>query len=385
MEFLANLQNLTANFPAFGEASGGTQTTQGSASSSAPPHASSQASPQYQRSQSQTRGRQSNQQPHSQQQSSIPRTSNSSAATTNGTGNAGSLSLAEQAKLEGNSYFAQHDYERAITAYSVAIIRNPANPVYYSNRALCHLRRDTPDADACIQDCTKGIELCDSRSESRDHPVLFKLFYYKAQAFLLLDANNPTHNNDHRLSDAINCFKRAFDLCISQKSLYTEEIATKYRAAKALRFERADSQRRLAEGELHRYLVSLVKRDRDRQIAQLQQASEEEDQAADDDRAEIERAMERRVSEIEALFVQADENSKKRSIPDAFIGKISFEIMTDPVISPLSGITYDRAEIVSHLQKIGKWDPLTRQPLHESELVPNLALKEVIEDFLAKN
>ncbi|KAJ3140448.1 hypothetical protein HK100_009500 [Physocladia obscura] len=377
MEFLANLQNLTANFP-FGEGSSGAQTHQGST----PPYASPHASPHYQRSQSQTRGRQSNQQSHTRQQPSIPRTSNSSAAA-NATSK--SLSLAEQAKLEGNSYFAQYDYERAITAYSVAIIRNPANPVYYSNRALCHLRRDTPDADACIQDCTKAIELCDSRSESCDHPVLFKLFYYKALALLLLDANNPTHHNDHRLSDAINCLKRAFDLSISQKSSYTEEIATKYRAAKALRFERADSQRRLAEGELHRYLVSLVQRDCDRQISQLQHGSEEGDQTADDDRTEIARAMEKRVGEIEALFIQADENSKKRSIPDAFIGKISFEIMTDPVISPPSGITYDRAEIVSHLQKIGKWDPLTRQPLHESELVPNLALKEVIEDFLAKN
>lgn len=68
-------------------------------------------------------------------------------------------------------------------------------------------------------------------------------------------------------------------------------------------------------------------------------------------------------------------------IPNAFLGKIHFGIMVDPVITP-SGITYDKTEILDHLKTIGGWDPLSRRELKEVELVPNLALREAIEEFL---
>lgn len=40
---------------------------------------------------------------------------------------------------------------------------------------------------------------------------------------------------------------------------------------------------------------------------------------------------------------------QKRDVPDVLCGKISFELMRDPVITP-SGITYDRRDIDEHLQ-----------------------------------
>ena len=40
---------------------------------------------------------------------------------------------------------------------------------------------------------------------------------------------------------------------------------------------------------------------------------------------------------------------QKRDVPDFLCGKISFELMRDPVITP-SGITYDRKDIEEHLQ-----------------------------------
>lgn len=58
--------------------------------------------------------------------------------------------------------------------------------------------------------------------------------------------------------------------------------------------------------------------------------------------------------------------------------------MTDPVITPC-GITYDRVEILQHLSRIGKFDPLSRRYLTEDMLIPNLALKECIDAFLLKN
>jgi hypothetical protein len=39
---------------------------------------------------------------------------------------------------------------------------------------------------------------------------------------------------------------------------------------------------------------------------------------------------------------------QKREVPDYLCGKISFDLLRDPVITP-SGITYDRKDIEEHL------------------------------------
>lgn len=46
-------------------------------------------------------------------------------------------------------------------------------------------------------------------------------------------------------------------------------------------------------------------------------------------------------------------SSQKRDIPDYLCGKISFELMREPCITP-SGITYDRKDIEEHLQVMGQ-------------------------------
>ncbi|GFQ00126.1 E3 ubiquitin-protein ligase chip [Phtheirospermum japonicum] len=48
----------------------------------------------------------------------------------------------------------------------------------------------------------------------------------------------------------------------------------------------------------------------------------------------------------------------------------------------LNGVTYERAVILEHLQKVGKFDPITRESLYPSQLVQNLALKEAVRAYL---
>lgn len=79
-----------------------------------------------------------------------------------------------------------------------------------------------------------------------------------------------------------------------------------------------------------------------------------------------------------------DERRQKREVPEYLCGRISFELMLEPVITP-SGITYDKRSIIAHLRKVGHFDPLTRQPLTESQLIPNLSMKEVVHAFLEEN
>ena len=46
------------------------------------------------------------------------------------------------------------------------------------------------------------------------------------------------------------------------------------------------------------------------------------------------------------------------------------------------GITYEKSALLEHLDKVGKFDPLTRRPLEAHQLVPALALKEAINKYL---
>ncbi|KAF8357096.1 hypothetical protein PRIPAC_92091 [Pristionchus pacificus] len=71
-------------------------------------------------------------------------------------------------------------------------------------------------------------------------------------------------------------------------------------------------------------------------------------------------------------------------IPDYLCRTISFKLLEDPVITP-SGITYDRADMREHLQRVSHFDSVTRAPLKEDQLIPNLAMREVVDNFLSEN
>ena len=66
--------------------------------------------------------------------------------------------------------------------------------------------------------------------------------------------------------------------------------------------------------------------------------------------------------------------------PDHLLDPISFNLFQDPVVTP-SGITYEKCHLVKHLRQKGNYDPLSRQPLFENELYPNLIIKEGVEHF----
>ena len=68
-------------------------------------------------------------------------------------------------------------------------------------------------------------------------------------------------------------------------------------------------------------------------------------------------------------------------VPDRYCCQISMEVMLDPLTTP-SGITYERASLREHLQKVGAFDPVTRAPLRLEQAVPNIALRETIREYL---
>jgi len=59
-------------------------------------------------------------------------------------------------KAEGNKFFRAHNYEKAVEFYSKAAECDPKNPVFYANRAICHIRME--NYGLAIEDANKGIE-----------------------------------------------------------------------------------------------------------------------------------------------------------------------------------------------------------------------------------
>lgn len=57
--------------------------------------------------------------------------------------------------------------------------------------------------------------------------------------------------------------------------------------------------------------------------------------------SEIEADCDEKLAELNVMFEQLDDRRRKRDAPDYLCGKISFDLMKDPIITP-SGITYDR-------------------------------------------
>ncbi|XP_048139174.1 E3 ubiquitin-protein ligase CHIP isoform X3 [Rhodamnia argentea] len=87
------------------------------------------------------------------------------------------------------------------------------------------------------------------------------------------------------------------------------------------------------------------------------------------------------VNAVGQVFQKAAEADTPAEVPDYLCCKITLDIYRDPVITP-SGITYERAVLLEHLNKVGKFDPITHERLDPSQLVPNLAIKAAVQAYL---
>ncbi|VDK66827.1 unnamed protein product [Onchocerca ochengi] len=282
-----------------------------------------------------------------------------------------SANVAEELKETGNCFYQQHRYEDAISAYSRAIINNPVIPTYFTNRALCYMQ--TMQWEKAEDDCKKALDL-DRKN-------------VKANFFLGRTCVQLGH-----FDEALKVLTRANDLAHNQKLNFGDEITAQIRIAKKEIFRREEEKRIKQEIELQAYLNGLIDGDLARKLQKLKEKkeaggnSEVITEEVDLENEEMALKMEAQSSKdkLNNLFAQVDEKRKKREVPDYLCGKISFEMLRDPVITP-SGITYDRADIKEHLQRVGHFDPVTRAPLTADQLIPNLAMKEVVDHFLSEN
>lgn len=69
--------------------------------------------------------------------------------------------------------------------------------------------------------------------------------------------------------------------------------------------------------------------------------------------------------------------------PNEFLDPFMYTLMRDPVVSPASGLTYERAVIRRHLLTDLR-DPSNRMPLSPYDLQPNTELKARIDAWVAE-
>ncbi|XP_026468926.1 E3 ubiquitin-protein ligase CHIP-like [Ctenocephalides felis] len=269
----------------------------------------------------------------------------------------------QELKDQGNRMFSQRKYEDAANCYSKAIIKNPNMATYFTNRALCHLKLKRWDASC--QDCRRALDM-DSN--------LIKGHFFLGQALLELELYD----------EAIKHLQRANDLAKEQKLNFGDDIASQIRLARKKRWNVQEEKRIAQEIELQSYLNRLIKEDMENKIQQLKSENRNNEEYISQMSSEIQQNCENYARELNNLFEKVDDRRRKREVPDYLCGKISFEILNEPVITP-SGITYERKDIEEHLQRVGHFDPVTRVKLTQDQLIPNFTMKEVVDSFLQEN
>lgn len=258
---------------------------------------------------------------------------------------------AEQLRQDGNIYFKKDRFAAAIDAYTEAITLCPNVPVYWTNRALCHRKRN--DWTKVEEDCRKAIELDGN---------LVKAHYMLGLALL----------QRKEYAEGVKELQKALDLGrgANPSSYMVEEIWQELARAKYMEWEYDSTKRSWDLQNLKEACETALK---EKHFLDGCQTEGFVDEAANANLKELEA--------LEQVFRKAAEADVQSEVPDYLCCKITLDILRDPVITP-SGVTYERAVLIDHLQKVGKFDPITREPLDQSQLVPNLALKEAVQAFL---
>ncbi|KAJ0972194.1 hypothetical protein J5N97_020153 [Dioscorea zingiberensis] len=256
---------------------------------------------------------------------------------------------AEQLRETGNVAFKKERFGAAIDAYTEAIVLCPNVSVYWTNRALCHMKRN--DWTRVEEDCTRAVELDNSS---------VKAHYMLGRALLV---RQDTTRGIKELEKALDLGRGADPSGYMIDEIWAVLAEAKYKEWEDLSDQRAWKLQCLSDAcrqalRVHNFLES----------------------SPDDDESTASKQLEY----LAEVFSKAAEADKPTEVPDYLCCKITFDIFRDPVITPC-GVTYERAVILEHLQKVGNFDPLTREPLEPHQLVPNLAIKQAVQAFLSEH
>ncbi|KAI6674391.1 hypothetical protein NL676_002297 [Syzygium grande] len=258
---------------------------------------------------------------------------------------------AERLRKDGNEYYRKNRFGAAIDAYTEAITLCPNVPVYWTNRALCHRKRN--DWKKVEEDSRKALRL--------DHDSV-KAHYMLGLALL----------QKQEYTEGVKELERALDLGrgAHPRSYMVEEIWQELSKAKYLQWEQKSTKRSWELQSLKEACEMALKEKFARDASKTEGFLDE-----------LAKSHLEQVNAVGRVFQKAAEADMPAEVPDYLCCKITLDLYRDPVITP-SGITYERAVLLEHLNKVGKFDPTTHERLDPSQLVPNLAIKAAVQAYL---
>ena len=92
-------------------------------------------------------------------------------------------------------------------------------------------------------------------------------------------------------------------------------------------------------------------------------------------------SAEERETLRELFRIARRRDDRSEDPPDCFCCKLTLEVFRDPVVCP-SGHSYERSAVTTHLRVVGKFDPVTREPMTEKDLRPNIWLRNAAHEWL---
>lgn len=204
-------------------------------------------------------------------------------------------------------------------------MKNPGQALYYTNRALCHLKLKR--WESVCKDCRWALDI---------DPCLMKGHFFLGLALLELDLFDEAvkylqrgkYNETYLLFLAIfpkvkqicnilNSNNVAVDLAKEQKLNYGDDITSVLRLAKKRRFQIREEQRITQDIELQTYLNQLIVDDAKRNLATLQEQETAKDSDVETNsvefarrKEEIEEKRDTCISRLNDLFAKVDERRR---------------------------------------------------------------------------
>eukprot|EP00198_Chlamydomonas_reinhardtii_P008045 XP_001697382.1 predicted protein [Chlamydomonas reinhardtii] len=257
---------------------------------------------------------------------------------------------ADELKAEGNALFTKGKYAAAIEKYTEAVTLSPDWPVLYVNRGMA--ARKKGDWERVEADASLALGLVGGSSESRE---AMKAHYLMG---LAMGQRGQHERSTHHLKKALAAAREANDNI-------KDEIWRELAAANYSNWQ--------VRGRLMRWVMRVLQHPTRQHVKQ--QCLRRNKQISD----------EPLPAEWESLFRAAAWQDTASEAPSQFTCPLTMEIFRDPVVAP-SGRSYERTALLEHLKKVGKFDPITRQPIAgEEALVPNVSLRAAIELYLEEH
>ena len=247
-----------------------------------------------------------------------------------------------------------------------------SDPKSFANRALARIR--LTDWHGAEVDARKAIEIYGPKLRTA---TAMKAYFYLAQALLEL----------RHVEEALETAKHAYAICLETRDSSSEILSQFILRAKHDKWSSRETARLREMNETLGIVEDLMDAQMKRDLTDLDMRFSRNEiglTGKNEERMAIEKDALDRIKHVREAFADPlKPETAERVVPDYLIDNITFEVMHDPVITP-SGASYERVALLKHLAA-SPVDPLTREPLSEKQLIPNVALRNACSEFLEKN